>query len=104
MKTTKKLIEIKQGDKSAFILTFNNAECGCPHKQPVPKQNSVSQQVSIEMQPCMSNCPLFNMEELGDEVTGKKVLVTIGCGGMPLEHTMDEVIYSTKLESKTLIV
>ena len=104
MKTVKKLTEIKQWDRTAFIMSFNNTECGCPHKQPIPKQNTVTGQMQVDQQPCLSNCPLFTVEHFGDTVTGEKVLVTIGCGGMPVEHTIDEVVYSEKLESKTIIV
>ena len=101
MKTTKKLIELKQGDKSAFLLSFNNVECACPHKQPIPKPNNMTGQVQIDQQPCLSNCPLFKIEETSKE---GELFVSISCGGMPVEHIIEEVIYAEKLESKTLIV
>jgi hypothetical protein len=101
MQQTKKLIELKQGDKSAFLLNINDVTCGCPFKTPIPKPNAMTGQVQMDAQPCMSNCPLFKIIE---SANGDAFMVSIGCGGMPVEHEIDEVAYAEKLESKTLIV
>jgi len=100
MKTERKLVELKQGNKSAFLLTFNNTEVACPFKQPIPKQNSVTGQVQVDQQPCLSNCPLFDMHINSRGGTS----VSINCGGNGVIHEIDEVVYAEKLESKTLIL
>lgn len=101
IKSVKKLVELKQGDKSAYILSVNDATCGCPHKQPIPKQNPMTNQMQVDAQPCMSNCPLFDISTDAD--TGL-VLASIYCGGQIIDNKIDEVIYAEKLQSKTLIV